>query len=100
MPIYRLIEREAFEPDHIEVITAAFEDVCRELGLADVKTPCARSWLKPSLNARNWANTTPFGCESALTTRSRNRASTPQSAGHPSQSAELALCTSFAKRLG
>jgi hypothetical protein len=39
MPIYRLIEREAFEPDHIEVITAAFEDVCRELGLAAREDP-------------------------------------------------------------
>jgi hypothetical protein len=39
MPIYRLIEREAFEPEHIQAITAAFEEVCRELGLAAREDP-------------------------------------------------------------
>jgi hypothetical protein len=39
MPIYRLIKREAFAPEHVEVITAAFEEVCRELGLAQREDP-------------------------------------------------------------
>ena len=75
MPIYRLIKREAFEPEHIQVITAAFEEVCRELGLAARESPLGTSWLAPSLNARKWASMTPTGCESALMTRSRNRTS-------------------------
>ena len=39
MPIYKLIEREAFEPEYIEVIAAAFEEVCRDLGLATREDP-------------------------------------------------------------
>ena len=34
MPIYRLLQNSPFEQHHIVVMTAAFEDVCRELGLA------------------------------------------------------------------
>jgi hypothetical protein len=34
MPIYRLLQNTTFEPDQIAAMTAAFEEVCRELGLA------------------------------------------------------------------
>jgi hypothetical protein len=34
VPIYRLLRNSAFEPHHIEVMTAAFEAVCRDLQLA------------------------------------------------------------------
>ena len=33
MPIHRLLENSAFEPDHIEAMAAAFDDLCRELEL-------------------------------------------------------------------
>jgi hypothetical protein len=39
MPIYSLIKREAFEPEHIQVIAAAFEEVCRDFGLAPREDP-------------------------------------------------------------
>jgi hypothetical protein len=37
--IYRLLRERAFDPDAIEVMTFAFEDVCRELGLAQREDP-------------------------------------------------------------
>jgi hypothetical protein len=39
MAIYRLLQNSAFGPDHIAVITEAFEDVCKELGLAEPGDP-------------------------------------------------------------
>ena len=39
MPIYRLLQSSDFEPDHVAVMTAAFEDVCRELRLAQREDP-------------------------------------------------------------
>ena len=39
MPIYRLLQSSDFEPDHIAVMTAAFEDVCRDLRLAEREDP-------------------------------------------------------------
>ena len=35
MPLYRLLQNCAFEPDAIKVMGTAFEDVCRVLGLAN-----------------------------------------------------------------
>ena len=34
VPIYRLLQNAAFEPERIELMAAAFEDVCRDLRLA------------------------------------------------------------------
>ena len=34
MPIYRLLQNAAFQPEHVTVIAAAFEEVCRDLRLA------------------------------------------------------------------
>jgi hypothetical protein len=39
MPIYRLLQNSDFEPDHVAVMTAAFEDVCRDLRLAQREDP-------------------------------------------------------------
>jgi|tagenome__1003787_1003787.scaffolds.fasta_scaffold19788760_3 hypothetical protein len=39
MPIYRLLQNADFEPEHIAVMTAAFEDVCRDLRLAEREDP-------------------------------------------------------------
>jgi hypothetical protein len=35
MPIHRLLENSAFEPEHIESMAAAFLDLCRELELRE-----------------------------------------------------------------
>jgi hypothetical protein len=35
MPIHRLLENQAFGPDEIEILAAAFEDTLRTLRLAD-----------------------------------------------------------------
>jgi hypothetical protein len=32
MPIYRLLQDAAFDPEHVELMYSAFEDVCRDLG--------------------------------------------------------------------
>jgi hypothetical protein len=39
VPLYRLLQSCAFEPVAIEVMSAAFEDVCRTLGLAERSDP-------------------------------------------------------------
>jgi len=35
MPIYRLLQNSAFEPEAVAAMTFALEDVCKTLGLAD-----------------------------------------------------------------
>jgi hypothetical protein len=35
MAVYRLFRNKAFEPETIEVMTSAYTDVCRALGLQD-----------------------------------------------------------------
>ena len=35
VPIYRLLQNTAFEPDRIASMTTAFDDACRALGLAE-----------------------------------------------------------------
>jgi hypothetical protein len=39
LPLYQLLQDCAFEPAAIEVMSAAFEDVCRTLGLAELSDP-------------------------------------------------------------
>ena len=39
MPLIRLLQNSAFEPDRIEVMSAAFQQACRELGLAETEDP-------------------------------------------------------------
>ncbi len=39
MPIHRLFEDNAFDPDEIAVMVTAFEDALRELGLVDREDP-------------------------------------------------------------
>jgi len=39
MPIYRLLQNTSFGPEHISIIAAAFESVCRELHLAEREDP-------------------------------------------------------------
>lgn len=39
MPLHRLLENSAFEPEHVEAMSTAFEEICRELGLAQRDDP-------------------------------------------------------------
>lgn len=39
MPLIRLLQHSAFEPEMIAVMSAAFEQACRELGLAATEDP-------------------------------------------------------------
>ena len=39
MPIFRLIENEAFDPEAIQIIATAFEDALQKLGLSDRSDP-------------------------------------------------------------
>ena len=39
MPLLRLLQNSGFEPETIELMSAAFEEACRELGLAQVSDP-------------------------------------------------------------
>ena len=35
MPLYRLLEDHAFDPDAVKAMSVAFDDACRILGLAE-----------------------------------------------------------------
>ncbi len=39
MPIYRLLEGEAFQPEDVAIMGNVFEDVLKELGLVDRDDP-------------------------------------------------------------
>jgi hypothetical protein len=39
VPLYRLLQNCAFEPAAIDAMSAAFEEVCRTLGLAELSDP-------------------------------------------------------------
>jgi magnesium-transporting ATPase (P-type) len=39
MPLVRLLQNSAFEPEMIETMSLAFEEACRMLGLATVEDP-------------------------------------------------------------
>ena len=39
MPLHRLLENSAFEPEHIEAMSTAFDELCRELELAQLDDP-------------------------------------------------------------
>jgi hypothetical protein len=39
MPLIRLLQRSAFEPERLEIMSAAFEQACRELGFATPEDP-------------------------------------------------------------
>jgi hypothetical protein len=39
MPFIRLLQHSAFEPERIELMSAAFEQACRELSLAEAEGP-------------------------------------------------------------
>jgi hypothetical protein len=42
MPIYRLLEREAFQPELVAVMGDVFEDVLQTLGLVDREDPLTK----------------------------------------------------------
>ena len=46
MTVYRLFKDKAFEPEAITMMTAAFTDVCRTLGLNDSNHPEADTVAK------------------------------------------------------
>jgi hypothetical protein len=37
--VYRILRRKEFQPADLQVMAKAFEDVCRELGLAQTEDP-------------------------------------------------------------
>ena len=39
MPLVRLLQNAGFEPEMIEVMSAAFEQACRKLGLSETDDP-------------------------------------------------------------
>jgi hypothetical protein len=39
MPLIRLLQHSAFEPDRIEIMSAAFEQACRQLGVVEAGDP-------------------------------------------------------------
>jgi hypothetical protein len=67
LPIYRFLQGCAFEPEHIGVMTTAFEDACRELGLTERDDPLRVWWRKPLSGALKPASVMPSDFGSVLT---------------------------------
>jgi hypothetical protein len=42
MPIQKLLEQQSFEPEDIQVLSSAFEEALRELGLVDRTDPATQ----------------------------------------------------------
>jgi hypothetical protein len=42
MPIQKLLQQQAFEPEEIKALSSAFEDALRELGLVDRTDPATQ----------------------------------------------------------
>ena len=42
MPIQKLLQQQAFEPEDIQVLSSAFEEALRELGLVDRTDPATQ----------------------------------------------------------
>ena len=67
MPVYRIFQNSAFDPKDIEVMSAAFEDVCRDLGfavkdsvlrdiIAKVIIECAQKGIRNQIDLRKGAH--------------------------------------------
>ena len=67
MPIYRIFQNSAFDPKDVEVMSAAFEDVCRDLGfavkdsvlrdiIAKVIIECAQMGVRNQIDLRKGAH--------------------------------------------
>ena len=52
MPLYRLLQNEAFEPEHVEAMSQAFEAVCLKLKLASRDDPLRDAVAR---NVMEWA---------------------------------------------
>jgi hypothetical protein len=72
MAIYRALQHASFDPEHITVMASAFEDVCRELGLAARDDPlrdivakaivrCAEKGERNIIRLRECAHDVPRG---------------------------------------
>ena len=66
MPLYRLLQNAAFDPDAVAAMSAAFEEACRTLGLAERSDPlcnlvaekileCARTGERDPIRLRECA---------------------------------------------
>jgi hypothetical protein len=66
VPLYRLLQNRAFEPEMIEVMATAFDDACHALGLAERSDPlrdmvaqeiikCAQSGERDAIRLRECA---------------------------------------------
>ena len=53
MPIYRLLQNTTFEPRQIAAMTTAFEEICRELGLAKRDDPLRDLVAKAIIDCAN-----------------------------------------------
>jgi hypothetical protein len=67
MPVYPIFQNSAFDPKDIEVMSAAFEDVCRDLGfavkdgvlrdiIAKVIIECAQKGIRNQIELRKGAH--------------------------------------------
>jgi hypothetical protein len=60
MPMARLLNGSAFSPDDITILSAAFEDALRTLGLTDRADPATGSLPRKSLHLRSKESVTLF----------------------------------------
>jgi hypothetical protein len=67
MAIYRLLQNSAFDPDAIQIMTAAYEGACRALQLADRSDPITEMVAKKVIEIAQLGERDPVRiCDRAL----------------------------------
>jgi hypothetical protein len=61
MPIYRLLEREAFQPEHVKAMAAAFERALVRLGLNNREDPLCNLVAEKIIELASKANASRAG---------------------------------------
>ena len=81
MTVYRLYRNKAFEPDAISVMTSAYAEVCRTLGLSERDNPELPWW--PELSSNTPSAVCAIRPGFATASCRRCKISSPDSDGNP-----------------
>jgi hypothetical protein len=62
MPIYKMLEKQTYGPEGISILSAAFEEALRSLGLTDRSDPVTELVAKKIIELANRGERDPFAC--------------------------------------
>jgi hypothetical protein len=60
MPIYKMLEKQTYEPEEISILSAAFEEALRSLGLTDRTDPVTELVAKKIIELANRGERDPL----------------------------------------